>query len=97
MTIGPGLACFLAHTGGARTEILRSSTIPESGMLILLGGGLIVLASLVRRLYPLGGVVAPKSMQVILWISPEEVVEHLSARERVSPPEVLRRRVADQS
>jgi len=76
MTFGTGLASFLAHTDGARTEILRSSTFPESRMLILLGGGLIVLAGLVRRLYPMGGVVAPKSMQVILWISPEEVVEH---------------------
>jgi hypothetical protein len=81
MTFGTGLACFLAHTDGARTEILHSSTLPESKMLILLGGGLIVLASLVRRLYPLGGVVAPKSMQVILWISPEEVMDHLAARE----------------
>ena len=81
MTFGTGLACFLAHTDGARTEILRSSTIPESKMLILLGGGLIVLAGLVRRLYPLGGIVAPKSMQVILWISPEEVVDRLTARE----------------
>jgi len=81
MTFGTGLACFLANTDGARTQILRSSAIPESKMLILLGGGLIVLASLVRRLYPLGGIVAPKSMQVILWISPEEVVDHLAARE----------------
>jgi hypothetical protein len=81
MIFGTGLACFLAHTDGARTEILRSSTIPESKMLILLGGGLIVLAGLVRRLYPLGGIVAPKSMQVILWISPEEVVDRLTARE----------------
>jgi hypothetical protein len=80
MTFGTGLACLLANTSGARTEILRSSTLPESKMLILLGGSLIVLASLVRRLYPLGGLVAPKSMQVILWISPEEVVEHLSGQ-----------------
>lgn len=81
ITFGTGLACFLAHSTGARTEILRSSTFPESKMLILLGGGLIVLASLVRRLYPLGGIVAPKSMQVILWISPEEVVDQLATRE----------------
>ncbi len=80
MMFGTGLACFLAQTDGARTEFLRSSTVPESKMLVLLGGGLILLASLVRRLYPLGGIVAPKSMQVILWISPEEVVEHLAAR-----------------
>jgi hypothetical protein len=81
MTFGTGLACLLAHTDGARTEILRSSTFPESKVLILLGGGLIALASLVRRLYPLGGIVAPKSMQVILWISPAEVAEHLTAPE----------------
>ena len=77
MTLGTSLACFRAHTEGARTEILRSSTIPESRVLLVLGGGLILLASLVRRLYPLGGIVAPKSMQVVLWISPEEFEEHL--------------------
>jgi hypothetical protein len=81
ITFGSGLVCFLAHTDGARTQILRSSAFPESKMLILLGGGLIVLASLVRRLYPSGGIVAPKSMQVMLWISPEEVVEHLAVQE----------------
>ncbi|MFZ3341595.1 MAG: hypothetical protein WA609_12260 [Terriglobales bacterium] len=81
ITFGTGLACFLAHTNGAQTEILRSSTFPESKTLILLGGGLVLLASLVRRLYPMGGIAAPKSMQVILWISPKEVVEHLDARE----------------
>jgi hypothetical protein len=81
MTFGTGLACFLAHANGARVEILRSSTFPESKTLILLGGGLILLASLVRRLYPLGGIVAPKSMQVVLWISPKEVVDHLEVRE----------------
>jgi hypothetical protein len=77
LTLGTSLACFLAHTEGARTGILRSSTIPESRVLLVLGGGLILLASLVRRLYPLGGIVAPKSMQVVLWISPEEFEEHL--------------------
>lgn len=81
MTFGTGLACFLVHTNGARMEILRSSTFPESKALIMLGGGLIALASLVRWLYPLGGIVAPKSMQMILWISPKEVMEHLAARE----------------
>ena len=47
-------------------------------MLLLLGGGLIVLASLVRRLYPLGGMVVPKSMQVILCISPAEIADQLA-------------------
>jgi hypothetical protein len=46
-----------------------------------MGGGLIVLASLVRRLYPIGGVVAPKSMQVMLWIAPDEIAAQLSAGE----------------
>ncbi|MFZ3264352.1 MAG: hypothetical protein WA172_10155 [Terriglobales bacterium] len=78
-TFGASLACFLAHSGGTGAVIQRASTLPEPELLILLGGGLIVLASLVRRLYPLGGAAAPKSMQVILWISPEEVAEHLSA------------------
>jgi hypothetical protein len=82
ITFGTGLACFLAHSNGAKVEILRSSTFPESKMLLLLGGGLIVLASLVRRLYPLGGVVAPKSMQVTLWISPPEVADQFAAPEK---------------
>jgi hypothetical protein len=82
MTFGAGLACFLAHNNGATVEILRSATFPESKMLLLLGGGLIVLASLVRRLYPLGGMVAPKSMQVILCISPAEIADQLAAPEQ---------------
>jgi hypothetical protein len=81
MTFGASFACFLAHTNSARVEILRSSTLPESKVLILLGGGLIVLASLVRRLYPVGGVAAPKSMQVILCISPTEVADQFAAPE----------------
>jgi hypothetical protein len=82
MTFGTGLACFLVLSNGAKVEILRSATFPESTMLMLLGAGLIVLASLVRRLYPLGGVVAPKSMQVILCISPAEIADHLAASEK---------------
>jgi hypothetical protein len=78
ISFGTSVACFLAR-GGAGAVILRASALPEPELLLLLGGGLIVLASLVRRLYPLGGVAAPKSMQVILWIAPEEVAEHLSA------------------
>jgi hypothetical protein len=79
MTLGTALACFLARTNGASVDILRSSTIPEFKLLVLLGGGLIVLAALVRRLYPLGGMVAPKSMQVELWIAPPEIAEQMSA------------------
>lgn len=81
LTLGTGLACFFAQTSSARAEILRSSTIPEFKLLMLLGGGLIVLASLVRWLYPLGGMVAPKSMQVELWISPPEIAEQVAGRE----------------
>ena len=77
-TFGSSLACFLAHSGGAGSVVLRSSTLPESQLLLLLGGGLIVLAGLVKRLYPAGGVAAPKSMQMMVWISPEEVVDHFS-------------------
>ncbi len=73
---GSSVACFLAHSGGA--VVLRASTLPEHALLVLLGGGLIVLASLVRRLYPMGGAATPKSMQVILWIAPDEVSERLS-------------------
>jgi hypothetical protein len=79
---GAGLACFLVHANGARAETLRSSTFPEAGLLVLLGGGLIGLASLVRWLCPTDGVAAPKSMQVLMWISPSEITDHLSARER---------------
>ncbi len=78
ITLGSSVACFLAHSGSAGGVILRASALPEPERLLLIGGGLIVLASLVRKLYPLGGAVAPKSMQVILWIAPEEVAQHLS-------------------
>ena len=73
------LACLLAHSTGAKAGILRSSTLPESKLLFLLGGGLVVLAGLVRRLYPFGRLAAPKSLHVMLWMSPEEIAEQLSA------------------
>ncbi len=79
-TFGTSLACFLAHSG-AGNVFLRASALPEPQRLLLMGGGLIVLASLVRRLYPIGGVVAPKSMQVMLWIAPDEIAAQLSAGE----------------
>ena len=81
VTLGTGLACFLAHTNGARVEILRSSTLPESKLLLLLGGGLIALAALVRWFYPQEGAGAPKSMHVRMWISPTEIAELLSTPE----------------
>ncbi len=61
--------------------MLRSSTIPESRLLVLLGSGLIALATLVRWLYPVEGLAAPKSMQLMMWISPSEVAERLSTPE----------------
>jgi hypothetical protein len=78
---GAALVCLLAPKTGA-TTILRSSAVPEFKLLFLVGGGLVVLAGLVRRLYPLGVAPAPKSIQVLLWISPQEIAEHLSARDR---------------
>ena len=44
------LGYFIAHTPGARTAIFSSSALPESKVLILLGGGLMVLAGLMRIL-----------------------------------------------
>lgn len=75
--LGSSFACILANTSGASNVILRSATIPESKLLFLIGGGLVVVAALVRRLYPVGQVAAPKSLQVVVWISPSEVAEHL--------------------
>jgi hypothetical protein len=75
-TVGTSLASFLARGAGA--IMLRASTLPEPERLVLLGGGLVLLASLVRKLYPFGGVAAPKSMQMMVWLSPEEVPEQLS-------------------
>jgi len=83
MTIpfGTNLACFASHVNGPRIDILRSSAMPEPQILFLLGGGLVVLATLVRWLYPLEQDVAPKSMQVTMWISPAEVAEPFLPRE----------------
>jgi len=78
---GSGVACWLSHPAGA--GVLRSSTIPEFKLLVLVGGGLIVLATLVRRLYPNGGAAAPKSMEMRVWISPPEMVEKMARRESV--------------
>ncbi|HVM92828.1 MAG TPA: hypothetical protein VMT67_08465 [Terriglobales bacterium] len=78
---GSGFACFLAHSAGMGP--LPSSTIPESKLLALVGGGLIVLATLVRWLYPEGGAAAPKSMEMRVWISPPEMVEKMARRETV--------------
>jgi len=79
ITFGTGLACFLAHPAGAR--VLRSSTIPEFKLLALVGGALVVLATLVRQFYPMGATVAPKSLQIVLWISPPEIAEQMGRRE----------------
>jgi PEP-CTERM motif len=78
---GIDIACFVAQSDPARSAILRSSTAPEPAILFLLGGGLMLLAGLVRRFYRIDGVAAPKSLQVILWISPKEIADHLSAED----------------
>jgi hypothetical protein len=72
------IACLLAPRVGATTVVLWSYALPESTVLFLVGGGLIVLASLVRRLYPVGDVPGPKSIQVVLWMSPPQVADHLA-------------------
>jgi hypothetical protein len=74
--------CLFAPRSGATIITLGSSAVPEFKLLFLVGGGLVVLASLVRRLYPLGGIPAPKSLQIVVHISPQEIAEHLSARDR---------------
>jgi hypothetical protein len=77
ISLSTGLACLFVHSG-APAVIQRTAATPESTILFLLGSGLVALASLVRRHYPLGGVAAPKSLQMIVWISPQEIAEHLS-------------------
>lgn len=79
---GSVVACLLAPRVGATTLVLRSYAVPESTLLFLVGGGLIVLASLVRRLYPLGEVAAPKSIQVHLWMSPPQRAEQFADGDR---------------
>ncbi len=43
------LILILAANGFAATAVLRSSVLPEPGLLALLGGGLVGLATLIRR------------------------------------------------
>lgn len=80
---GTVVASLVAPKVGATTVALRSYIVPESTVLFLVGGGLMVLASLVRRLYPLREVVAPKSIEMVLWVSPQQEVEGLAQGERV--------------
>ncbi len=76
--LASSFATFFANTSGASNVAFRSAPVPEWKLLFLIGGGLIVLAALVRKHYPLGQVAAPKSMEVLVWISPAEIAEHLS-------------------
>ena len=78
---GSVLACLLAHPMGPR--VLRSAAVPEFKLLALVGGGLVILATLVRWLYPEGGEAVPKSMQMRVWISPPEITEKIARRETV--------------
>ena len=71
-------ALFLATRGGAVTAILRSSVISEPKLLILLGSGLLLLAGVVRAVWGPGGGTIPKSLQITVWVAPEEISEYLS-------------------
>jgi len=66
---------FAAPVSGARNLVLRSSAVPEAKLLFLLGGGLLLLAALVRRHYPFGNATVPKDLQVVLWMSPKGTTE----------------------
>ena len=69
------VASVVAQSGPEKI-VLRAETIPESHLLLLLGGILMVLASVVRKAYSgEHDAVVPKSMQLMLWISPTEVAE----------------------
>ncbi|HEV2729022.1 MAG TPA: hypothetical protein VGV15_03240 [Terriglobales bacterium] len=57
--------------------IVRSSTPSEPELLVLLGSGLVVLATLVRRFCPLeGGGDVPKARHLFVWIAPKEIAEY---------------------
>jgi hypothetical protein len=44
------LFLLLASNAFAQPAVVRSSVLPEPGLLVLLGGGLVGLANLIRRL-----------------------------------------------
>lgn len=50
--------------------------VPEFALLLLIGGGLVVLASLVHLLYPSAGSV-PRNHDLIVWIAPKEITDYL--------------------
>jgi hypothetical protein len=47
--IFPVLLVILGTNAFAAPAVVRSSVVPESGVLVLLGGGLMGLAALIRR------------------------------------------------
>jgi hypothetical protein len=48
---GPAFVVFMSvlHSFAAAPAVVRASTVPKPGVFVLLGGGLVCLASLVRR------------------------------------------------
>lgn len=58
------------------TAIILPSIFPEFTILLLIGGGLVVMASLVRFLYPPGKSV-PRNHHLIVCIAPREIVDYL--------------------
>ena len=59
----------------AMTAIILPSTFPEFAILLLIGGGLVVMASLVRFLYPPKSV--PRNHHLIVCIAPKEIADYL--------------------
>jgi hypothetical protein len=78
----PGLtaiALLLAQKAGVGTTILSYSTASQPRLLLLLGGGLFALASLIRfvdrsEISPL-----PKGTSMVVLVSPEAIPEYLPA------------------
>jgi len=60
----------------AMTAIILPSTFPEFAILLLIGGGLVVMASLVRFLYPPEKSV-PRNHHLIVCIAPKEIADYL--------------------
>jgi hypothetical protein len=72
--LGHGKQCTFVLGSNREDEVI--ALFSEPVLLFVLGSGLVVLATLVRRFCPFGGGDVPKAHHLIVWIAPKEITEY---------------------